>query len=72
MNWDTSGGRHSPTTTGRLQPLLVGIPDACGALGLGRSTVYELIAKGDLEARKVGRRRLVTADSLKRLAESGS
>ena len=72
MNWDTSGGRAGPASAGRMQPLLVGISDTCGALGVGRSTVYELLAKGELEARKVGRRRLITANSIRRLAESGS
>lgn len=53
-------------------PRLVGIPAACDALSLSRTTVYGLIGRGELDARKIGKRRLVTADSIRRLVESGS
>lgn len=39
--------------------LLLSIPEACEVLGLGRSTVCELIRSGELRSVKVGRRRLV-------------
>ena len=42
------------------------IPDAVQASGLPRTTIYELIGKGALEARKAGRRTLIPADSLRR------
>ena len=46
------------------------IPNAAQAAGLGRSTLYELIAAGRIEARKAGGRTLIPADSLRRyLAE---
>lgn len=34
----------------RLTPLLVSVRDAAALLGIGRTTVYELIADGELEA----------------------
>ena len=34
--------------------------------GLGRDKIYDAIRNGELEARKAGRRTLVTADALRR------
>lgn len=36
--------------SGHLTPLLVSVRDAAALLGIGRTTVYELIAAGELEA----------------------
>ena len=48
------------------------ITETCERLGVGRTTVYGLIAEGELESVKVGRRRLIPASSpaayLERLA----
>ena len=52
-----------------MEPLLVSIAEAAQALSLGRTSVYELIRTGELETRKMGRRRLVLAASLRRLVE---
>lgn len=52
-----------------MEKLLVSIPDAAKALSIGRSSVYELMRSGQLETRKMGRRRLITAESLRRLAD---
>ena len=52
-----------------MEPLLVSINEATKVLSLGRTSVYELIHTGELETRKMGRRRLVTVASIKRLAE---
>lgn len=38
------------------------VSDRCG--GIARSTIYRLIASGQLESRKIGRRRLVPASSI--------
>ncbi|WP_296721218.1 helix-turn-helix domain-containing protein [Erythrobacter sp.] len=38
-------------------------------LSVGRTTVYELMRSGQLDTRKMGRRRLITAESLRRLVE---
>lgn len=52
-----------------MEKLLVSITDAAKALSLGRTSVYELMRSGQLETRKMGRRRLITAESLRRLAD---
>jgi excisionase family DNA binding protein len=46
------------------------ILEAAKASGLGRSTVYELIGAGKLEARKAGNRTLIPAESLRRYIAS--
>lgn len=51
-----------------MEPLLVSITDAAKSLGLGRTSVYEMIRAGELDTRKMGRRRLITVASIKRLA----
>lgn len=51
-----------------MEPLFVSISDAAKALSIGRTSLYELIRTGELETRKMGRRRLVTVASLRRLA----
>lgn len=50
-----------------MEALLVSITDAATALSVGRTSIYELIRSGQLETRKMGRRRLITAMSLRRL-----
>lgn len=45
-------------------PLAYSIAQACALSSLGRTTVYAAIARGELKTRKVGRRRLVTAEAL--------
>lgn len=52
-----------------MEKLLVSITDAAKALSLGRTSIYELIRSGELETRKMGRRRLITAVSLRRLVD---
>lgn len=50
-----------------MEKLLVSINDAAKALSVGRTSVYDLIRSGKLETRKMGRRRLITASSIRRL-----
>ena len=50
-----------------MEPLAVSIKDAAKALGLGRTTIYAMIADGRLEAFKVGRRTLVRMESIRRV-----
>lgn len=50
-----------------MEPLAISIKDAATALGLGRTSIYAMIADGRLEAFKVGRRTLVTMASIRRL-----
>jgi excisionase family DNA binding protein len=50
--------------------LLHSVNEACVLLGICDMTVYRLIATNRLESVKIGRRRLITADSIRRLASS--
>jgi excisionase family DNA binding protein len=50
-----------------MEALAVSINEAAKALGLGRTTIYAMIADGRLEAIKLGRRRLVAVESIRRL-----
>ena len=51
-----------------MEAILVSIPDAAKALGLGRSKTYELISEGRLATVTIGRRRLVLVESVRALA----
>jgi excisionase family DNA binding protein len=42
------------------------IPDACAASGVGRSSLYNAIKANELATLKVGKRRLIEHDELKR------
>jgi len=50
-----------------LAPLAYSIVDACRVSSLGRTRIYQLINSGQLEARKVGKRTLIPAQSLQQL-----
>jgi len=51
----------------KMEVLLISINEAAKALNLGRTSIYALINEGKLDSRKMGRRRLVTTESVKRL-----
>lgn len=44
--------------------------DACMALGVRRTTLYRLIAEGQIEARSLGGRTVIPADSLRAFVAS--
>lgn len=46
--------------------LLHPIPEAAALLGIGRSTVYELIATGEIAVVRIGRRTLIAQVELER------
>lgn len=50
-----------------LEPLAYSINEACRVSSLGRPRLYQLIAEGRLEARKVGKRTLIPAPALRAL-----
>jgi excisionase family DNA binding protein len=54
-----------PTT-----PLCYAPNDAAKVLGIGRSTLFNLLARGELTARKLGTRTLITATELERYVAS--
>lgn len=50
-----------------MEPITLTINDAAKAIGIGRVTLYKHINSGLIETVKVGGRRLVKVDSLKKL-----
>ena len=48
-----------------IEPLAVPIPEAARLGGVGRSTIYSEISKGNLKIRKVGRRTIIAMDDLR-------
>lgn len=53
-----------------MELLAISINETAKALGIGRSSVYSLVKSGRLDAIKIGRRTLLTTESVKRLAQS--
>lgn len=45
--------------------VVVSIPEAAYILGVGRTAVYDMLGRGELESVHVGRRRLVTTSSIR-------
>lgn len=52
------------------QPLAYSVADACRVSSLGRTFLFAAIKDGKLETKKVGRRRLILADSLRSFIEA--
>ena len=50
----------------RIEKLAFSVDEAAMRAGLGRDKIYEAIRGGLLDARKAGRRTLVTAEALRR------
>lgn len=55
-----------------MEPIALSVPDAIKVSGLGKTTLYEALAAGRLESRKVGRRRLILTRSLREFIESAA
>lgn len=67
----------STTTNGPTDRLLLTVSEAASCLGIGRSTLYELVASGEIESVTIGRSRRVPVASLavyvdRLLASSGA
>lgn len=53
-----------------IEPISMRIPEACRFTGISRSTLYLLIARGEVEIIKLGTTTLVLTASLRGLVES--
>lgn len=52
-----------------IEPISMRVPEACRYLGIGRSTLYVLIAKREIEIIKLGSSTLALTESLSDLIE---
>ena len=52
-----------------MNKLLLTIPEVAGQLNLGRSLVYLLVMRGEIDSIKVGRARRVPAEALQRFIQ---
>lgn len=52
-----------------FEPLAYSVAEACRVSSLGRTRLYSLISEGRLEARKINKRTLIPAASLRRLID---
>jgi excisionase family DNA binding protein len=50
--------------------LAYSVTESCVAAGIGRTNLYELITRGEIRAKKVGRRTLILADDLRQWLEA--
>ena len=50
-----------------MDPVTVTVDDACKAIGIKRTKIYELIGSGKLRTIKIGTRTLVKTDSIRAL-----
>lgn len=50
-----------------IEPITMRVPEACRYVGISRSTLYVLIAEGEIEIVKLGCSTLVLTESLKAL-----
>ena len=55
-----------------MEPVAISINDTAKVLGVCRSSVYGLIKSRGLDAIKIGRRTLLTTESIRRLAQTRS
>jgi excisionase family DNA binding protein len=58
---------HMATLNTPLEPLAYSINEACRVSSLGRTRLYQLIGEGKLDVRKIGKRTLIPAASLRAL-----
>ncbi len=55
-----------------IEPLAYSIADACKIISIGRTRLYELLSDGTIQSVRVGRRRLVKADSIRALVNQAA
>ena len=53
-----------------IERLAFSVDEAALRAGVGRDKIYAAVKEGKLEARKAGRRTLVTADALRRFIDN--
>lgn len=61
------GAPPGPNLPAKPEPLAYRVQDACYALGIGRTSFYELVKTGELTLIKIAGRTLVPRSELERL-----
>jgi excisionase family DNA binding protein len=61
-----------PVTDWSAVPVVLSVEEAAALLRLGRNAAYQAIADGTIPALRVGRRLLVSRDTLRSLLEAGA
>lgn len=61
---EQSSTPHPPRRESRTSGFLMTVADAADVLGVGRSTIYELIGRGELELLHVGRSARIPTDAV--------
>lgn len=62
--------RSKPSFLAAIDPVSMRIPDACRFTGISRSTLYLLIARGEVEVVKLGSSTLVVTESLRAIIQN--
>lgn len=52
------------TTQANQTPAIYSVQDACALLSVSRTTLYALMARGEIKGRKIGRRTVIVASDL--------
>ena len=60
-----------PHVPSQLEPITYSVEEALAVSGLKRTRLYELIAQRKIDSVTIGRRRLINAESLRRLLATG-
>lgn len=55
---------HSKKTTQSMPPIAVSPDEAARLAGIGRTSLYAALAKGDLKSIKIGTRRLIKIEAI--------
>lgn len=56
-------------TTSPITPVLINVPAACHILSCGKSTLYELIKRGEIRSTKFGGKRVLSRAEVEEYAE---
>ncbi len=60
----TTSAKHDESTVAESRRLLLRVEEAAERLGIGRTLMYELVSRGDVESVPVGRLRRIPAECL--------
>lgn len=63
-NQSTRQMENEMTQAHHVPPLALGIEDAARSIGVARSAIYEIVARGELPSFKIGRRRMILTKEL--------